>query len=122
MRLLKIVPDNTSFRFVRLRWFAFAFTILLTGASIALVASRGLTLGVDFVGGLMIEAGFEQPVPLDKLRRDIGRMDVGDVSLQHFGGPRNIAHRLPLPPAPAPAMPAPVSSEDRGVGKQGVKP
>ena len=60
MRLLKIVPDNTSFRFVRLRWFAFAFTILLTGASIALIASRGLTLGVDFVGGLMIEAGFEQ--------------------------------------------------------------
>src|SRR3546814_2984508 len=61
MRLLKIVPDNTSFRFVRLRWFAFAFTILLTGASIALVASRGLTLGVDFVGGLMIVAGLEPP-------------------------------------------------------------
>src|SRR3546814_6804604 len=46
----------------------------------------------------MIEAGFEQPVPLDKLRRDIGRMNVGDVSLQAFGGPRNIAIRLPLPP------------------------
>src|SRR3546814_19146999 len=45
----------------------------------------------------MIEAGFEQPVPLDKLRRDIGRMNVGDVSLQALGGPRNIAIRLPLP-------------------------
>src|SRR3546814_18409123 len=98
MSLLKSVPDNTSFRFVRLRWFASAFTILLTGASIALVASRGLTLGVDFVGGLMIEAGFEQPVPLDKLRPDIGRLNVGAVSLQAFGGPRNNALRLPLPP------------------------
>ena len=108
MRLLKIVPDNTSFRFVRLRWFAFAFTILLTGASIALIASRGLNLGVDFVGGLMIEAGFEQPVPLDKLRRDIGRMNVGDVSLQEFGGPRNIAIRLPLPPGDDAAVQATV--------------
>ena len=98
MRLLKIVPDNTSFRFVRLRWVAFAFTILLTVASIALIATRGLNLGVDFVGGLMIEAGFEKPVPLDELRHDIGRMNVGDVSLQQFGSPRNIAIRLPLPP------------------------
>ena len=42
MRLLKIVPDNTSFRFVRLRWVAFAFTILLTAALIALIATCGL--------------------------------------------------------------------------------
>jgi preprotein translocase subunit SecF len=98
MKLLKIVPDNTSFRFVRLRWIAFAFTILLTVASISLIATRGLNLGVDFVGGLMIEAGFEKPVPLDRLRKDIGAMEVGDVSLQEFGSPRNIAIRLPLPP------------------------
>src|SRR3546814_18040112 len=56
----------------------------------------------------MIEAGFEQPVPLDKLRRDIGRMNVGDVSLQAFGGPRNIAIRLPLPPGDDAAVQAPV--------------
>src|SRR3546814_15995105 len=135
MRLRKIFPDNTRFRFGRLPWFAFALTILLTGASIALVASGGLTLGVDFVGGLMIEAGFEQPVPLDKLRRDIGRMDVGDVSLQAFGGPRNIAIRLPLPPGDAAAVQATVKrvqaeiaeeytgvrSEERRVGKESVR-
>src|SRR3546814_4334391 len=56
----------------------------------------------------MIEAGFEQPVPLDKLRRDIGRMNVGDVSLQAFGGPRNIAIRLPLPPGDDAAVQATV--------------
>lgn len=98
MKLLKLVPDNTSFRFVRLRWAAFAFTLLLTAASVALIATRGLSLGVDFVGGLMIEAGFEKPVPLDELRRDISRMKVGDVSLQQFGSANNIAIRLPLPP------------------------
>src|SRR3546814_14251723 len=46
----------------------------------------------------MIEAGFEKPVPLDDLRRELGAMNVGDVSLQQFGAPNNVAIRLPLPP------------------------
>ena len=98
MRLLKIVPDNTNIGFVRLRFVAFGFTILLTLASIGLLATRGLNLGVDFVGGLMIEAGFSQAVPLDELRKTVNGLNVGEVSLQQFGGPNNVAIRLPLPP------------------------
>lgn len=108
MKLLKIVPDNTRFRFVRLRWFAFGLTALLTLASITLIATRGLNMGVDFVGGLMIEAGFQKPVPLEDLRRDIGRMKVGDVSLQQFGTANTVAIRLPLPPGDEAAVQATV--------------
>ena len=50
MWLLKIVPDNTNIRFVRLRWIAFAVTAILTLSSIALLVTRGLNFGVDFVG------------------------------------------------------------------------
>jgi preprotein translocase subunit SecF len=77
MRLLRIVPDDTNIGFVRLRFIAFAFTILLTLASIGLLATRGLNLGVDFVGGLMIEAGFSGPAPLDDLRETVNRLNVG---------------------------------------------
>ncbi len=98
MRLLKLVPDNTNIGFVRLRWIAFALTLLLTLGSIALVATRGLNLGVDFVGGLMIDAQFEKPVELDELRTTVDRLNVGSSALQNFGGPRNVLIRLPLPP------------------------
>jgi preprotein translocase subunit SecF len=97
MRLLKLVPDHTNIGFVRLRWWAFGITILLTIASLTLVATRGLNFGVDFVGGLMIEAQFEQPPELDTLRGQINAMNVGDTSLQQFGGPRNVSIRLPAP-------------------------
>ena len=51
MRLLKIVPDNTNIDFVRLRYWAFGLTTLLTIAAIALVVVNKLNMGVDFVGG-----------------------------------------------------------------------
>ncbi|MBC7496571.1 MAG: protein translocase subunit SecF, partial [Sphingomonadaceae bacterium] len=44
---LKIVPDNTNIGFVKLRYIAFALTLLLTLGSIGLLATRGLNLGVD---------------------------------------------------------------------------
>jgi preprotein translocase subunit SecF len=97
MRLLKLVPDDTNFGFVRLRYWAFGLTALLTVLSIVAVGMRGLNLGVDFVGGLMIEAKFEQRPSLDTVRRDIDRLGVGEASLQQFGSPNVVSIRLPLP-------------------------
>ena len=97
MRLLKLVPDNTNFPFVSLRHWAFGFTALLTLAAVALVGVRGLNLGVDFVGGLMIEAKFDQPPHLDKVRGVVDSLGVGEGSLQQFGDPKTVSIRLPIP-------------------------
>ena len=97
MRLLKLVPDNTNIGFVRLRYWAFGLTALLTVLAIGLVVARGLNLGVDFVGGVMIEAKFETPPSLDAVRADVDRLGVGEASLQQFGGPTVVSIRLPLP-------------------------
>jgi preprotein translocase subunit SecF len=99
MRLLKLVPDNTNIGFVRLRGWAFGLTTVLTILAVAMVFARGLNLGVDFVGGLMIEAKFDQPPPLDKLRSRIDGLGVGQVSLQQFGDKRIVSIRLPVPKA-----------------------
>lgn len=98
MRLLKLVPDNTNFPFVSLRFWAFGLTALLTLAAVTLVGVRGLNLGVDFVGGLMIEAKFDQPPHLDKVRGVVDSLGVGEGSLQQFGDPKTVSIRLPIPP------------------------
>jgi preprotein translocase subunit SecF len=97
MRLLKLVPDNTNIGFVRVRLIAFILTALLTVASIAVVGARGLNMGVDFVGGLMIEAKFPSPPPLDAVRSNIDGLSVGTSSLQQFGDPQTVSIRLPIP-------------------------
>ena len=97
MRLLKLVPDNTNLDFMRWRNVALVLSIIITAASIALVFTRGLNLGVDFVGGQMIRVTFQQAPRLDELRSRVDALGQGDASLQEFGAPNVIAIRMPLP-------------------------
>ncbi|TZG25137.1 protein translocase subunit SecF [Sphingomonas montanisoli] len=97
MPFLKLVPDDTNIGFVRLRHIAFILTALLTVASIAAVGLRGLNLGVDFVGGLMLEAKFTAPPPLEAVRTNVDSLGVGQTTLQQFGDPKSVSIRLPLP-------------------------
>jgi preprotein translocase subunit SecF len=97
MKLLKLVPDNTNIDFMKVRNIALMLSILLTLASLALVAFKGLNLGVDFVGGQMIRATFTQTVDVEQLRNRVGTLNLGEASIQEAGGPRTYQIRLPRP-------------------------
>ncbi|WP_174298338.1 protein translocase subunit SecF [Sphingomonas bacterium] len=118
MRLLKIVPDNTNIGFVRLRRWAFALTLLLSLAAVALVAIRGLNLGVDFRGGLMIEERFAAAPPVERVRGLVDGLGVGQASLQQYADGNTVAIRLPPPDsADAGATNAVVSKVQRALAR-----
>jgi preprotein translocase subunit SecF len=100
MKLLKLVPDNTNIDFMKWRNVALVLSILLTVASLALTATRGLNLGIDFVGGQVVRATFAQPVDIEDLRGRVGALNVGDASIQEFGDSRTYQIRLPKPEGP----------------------
>jgi preprotein translocase subunit SecF len=60
MKLLKLVPDNTNIHFLKWRVPFYLGSLLLMAASLGLVFTKGLNLGVDFVGGQMIRVTFER--------------------------------------------------------------
>ena len=97
MRLLKLVPDNTNIDFLRWRWFAIATSLLLIGASVFFLATRGLNLGVDFVGGQQMRVTFVQPPSLDELRSRLSDLGLGEPTIQEYGSPSEVSIRLPLP-------------------------
>ena len=97
MRLLKLVPDNTNLDFMRWRNVALVISLIVTISSIAFTAYRGLNLGVDFVGGQMIRTTFSQAVEVEQLRTRVQALQLGEASIQEFGGPKSYQIRLPKP-------------------------
>jgi len=53
--LLRIVPDDTKFDFMRFRRFSFPMSAMLSIVAIFLYFHPGLNLGIDFIGGTLIE-------------------------------------------------------------------
>ena len=95
MKLLKLVPDNTNVDFMRVRNIALVISILLTIGSLALVAARGLNLGIDFVGGQVVRTTLAKPVNIEELRGRVASLGLGDASIQEFGDGRTYQIRLP---------------------------
>lgn len=99
MPLLKLVPDHTNIRFLRWQWPTTIVSTALMIASWVLIATQGLNLGVDFVGGEMIRITFTQSAaaPVPALRGEVGSLGYGQPIIQTFGAPNAISIRMRLP-------------------------
>src|SRR6187455_1730903 len=84
MKLLKLIPDNTNIKFLRWRVPFYTVSVLLMAASLALVFTKGLNLGVDFVGG-------------QSLREEIAALGYGEPIIQRVGDPNQLTIRMKLP-------------------------
>ncbi|PZT89839.1 MAG: protein translocase subunit SecF [Citromicrobium sp.] len=99
MKLLKLVPDDTNFKFLKYRVPFFVISIILIAASWALVFTKGLNYGVDFAGGLEVRATFtqSQQAPVAELREDIEQLGYGTPVVQRFGEDNQVSIRIRLP-------------------------
>jgi len=88
----------TRFPFMRTRKVWYGLSAVLIVASLALVAVRGLNLGIDFTGGVNIETNFAQSPNIDQLRAALAKAGVNAAQVQAFGSSRDILVRLPPDP------------------------
>ena len=99
MRLLRIVPDDTKFDFMRFRRISFPVSALLSILAIFLYFFHGLNFGIDFVGGTLMEVQSKSgPADLAKMRTTLGGLGLGDVQLQQFGAPTDVLIRVAQQP------------------------
>jgi preprotein translocase subunit SecF len=95
VRLLRIVPDNTKFDFMRFRRISFPTSALLSILAISLYFFHGLNFGIDFIGGTLIEVQTKAgPADLGKMRASIRSLQLGDFQLQQFGAPDDVLIRI----------------------------
>ncbi len=95
MRLLRIVPDDTKFDFMRFRRISFPVSAFLSIIAISLYFFHGLNFGIDFKGGTLIEVQSKAgAADLAKMRAALGALGLGEVQLQQFGAPNDVLIRI----------------------------
>ena len=99
LHLLRIVPDDTKFDFIRFRRISFPMSAILSIIAIMLYFTHGLNFGIDFKGGTLIEVQSKAgPADIVKMRSTLTELGLGEVQLQEFGGPDNVLIRLAQQP------------------------
>lgn len=96
---IHLVPSDTSIKFIRVKWIAFALSFIAIVTTCSLLATKGLNFGIDFTGGTVIEMRFDSPPDVRDLRQIISEKTTGEVSIQHFGSDADILVRIQTPQA-----------------------
>ena len=89
-RIQKDIPfmrHALKFNIISLLTFVLAVVFLFT---------KGLHLSVEFTGGTLIEANYQQAADLEKIRGALGKSGFTDYSVQNFGSSQDVLIRLPL--------------------------
>ena len=94
--LFRIMPDDTRIQFMKGRIAGLVVSAILSTASVILAFNPGLEKGIDFKGGIIMEARTPGPADLGQLRNAVSGLGLGDVGLQQFGDESTVLVRLPV--------------------------
>jgi preprotein translocase subunit SecF len=76
--------ENPNYNFTQWRWHAIALSAVVILAGAGAIVTRGLPLGIDFSGGTIVVAKFQQPVGEDALRASL-EVVPGEKVVQQYG-------------------------------------
>ena len=76
------------------RRIATVISLALVIISIASLGWRGLNMGIDFTGGVLLEVGYETDADLGAIRSRLAGADYGNAQVQNFGAARDVLIRI----------------------------
>mgnify|MGYP006083712351 FL=1 len=87
MKLIRLIPSNTNFDFLKFKKVAFLFSSLIILGTFLSLLLNSLNYGIDFKGGILLELRAKNlnVAKIDDLRNKISSLNVGEISIQKFG-------------------------------------
>jgi len=71
-------------------------SFLTFALAVYFLATRGLHLSIEFVGGTLVEVQYSQSADINRTRGTVEKMGYGDVQVQTFGTSRDVLIRVPI--------------------------
>ncbi|WP_454829863.1 protein translocase subunit SecF [Pseudoxanthomonas wuyuanensis] len=91
---IHLIPNDTRFDFMRLRWVTLTISAALFLAVVGLIAVKGFNYALDFTGGTVVELRFAQPAQVDGVRERLDAAGYGSAQVQSFGSGSDLLVRL----------------------------
>lgn len=77
-----MLRERKPFHFIRLRKIWYAISILVIIPGVISLFSQGLNLGIDFMGGSLLDLKFNQPTTVEQVREVVAEYGFADASIQ----------------------------------------
>ncbi len=82
--MAKFDATKLNIPFMKYRIHAVAISLILVVLSLGFLMTKGLNLGVDFTGGLVIQVEFSSPVDVAKIRDSLSEINQGQAVIQAY--------------------------------------
>lgn len=91
---MQLIRPDININFLESRKIALSFSAIILLISLALIAFKGLNLGIDFTGGTLVEVRFHQQVEIAEIRGALSSVGYEKAVIQEFGSPVDILVRV----------------------------
>jgi preprotein translocase subunit SecF len=82
--------------FLGKRKLAMMFSLVLIIISLGSLVTRGLSFGIDFTGGTLVEVSYQETIAIDDVRDTLSNSGFEDAVVQYFGTAKDVMIRVPL--------------------------
>jgi len=96
--MIQFIKPGTNINFIGIRKTAITISLLLIVIGLISVAIKGFNYGIDFSGGTMVQLLFKEDVHIDKVRKGLTGINMGDSTIQHYGGSKEVIVRAKATP------------------------
>lgn len=91
---IHLIPNDTRFDFMRLRWVSLTIAAALFVAVVGLIVVKNFNYALDFTGGTVVELRFAKQAQVDGVRERLNAAGYGSAQVQSFGSGSDLLVRL----------------------------
>ena len=93
----EIIKPGININFIGNRRIFFTISATLIIVCLGSIFFKGLSMGIDFAGGLMVQVRFSEKVESDQIRQVLSQAGITEASIQTFGEVTENEFRINLP-------------------------